>query len=95
MPKRPDIKRILSCCAALACFVGLAGFGEFPPMPEFPGIEAQNDALCQSYGYPPGTRLYALCRARKDQIAHDSRAAAVPDVTPVPLLLFVDPRPAW
>lgn len=95
MLKRPASKRILTSAAGLACFVGLAGFGEFPPMREFPGIEAQNDALCQSYGYAPGTRLYALCRERKDKISQDSRAASVPDVTPIPLLLFFDHRPAW
>ncbi|TAL83696.1 MAG: hypothetical protein EPN75_00805 [Beijerinckiaceae bacterium] len=89
------IKRIATCLAALGCFVGLAGFGEFPPMREFPGIAAQNDTLCRSYGYAPGTHLYRLCRERKDQISADSRAASVPDVTPIPLLLFLDKRPAW
>ncbi len=92
MLKRPIFTRIATSSIALGCFVGLAGFGEFPPMQEFPGIEAQNDALCQSYGYAPGTRLYALCRKRKDQISQDSRAASVPDVMPIPLLLFFDRR---
>lgn len=95
MLKRLDLTRIATCFAALGCFVGLTGFGEFPPMREFPGIVAQNDALCRSYGYAPGTRLYTLCRKRKDQISQDSRAASVPDVTPIPLLLLLDKRPAW
>ena len=88
-------KRLPTCLAALGCFIGLTGFGEFPPMQEFPGIATQNDALCRSYGYAPGTHLYRLCRERKDQISMDSRAASVPDVTPIPLLLFLDKRPAW
>jgi hypothetical protein len=92
MLDRPTLKRIANCFAALGCFVGLAGFGEFPPMREFPGTVVQNDALCRSYGYVPGTRIYALCRERKDQISMDSRAASVPDVTPIPLLLFLDRR---
>ena len=89
------LKRIATCLTAPGCFVALTGFGEFPPMREFPGIAAQNDALCRSYGYAPGTHLYRLCRERKDQISTDSRAASVPDVTPIPLLLFLNKRPAW
>jgi hypothetical protein len=97
MMKRPGLDRIAACCGALACFVGLSGFGEFPPMREFPSFEARNDALCQSYGYRPGTRIYALCRERKDRISMDSRAAAVPDVMPIPLLLFFNrpPSASW
>lgn len=94
MLKSPALNRLVTCSAALACFVGLTGFGEFPPMREFPGVAARNDALCQSYGYRPGTRIYALCRERKDRISMDSRAAAVPDVMPIPLLLFIDRPPA-
>jgi hypothetical protein len=88
-------KRLTTCAAAAGCFVGLTGFGEFPPMKEFPGMLVQNDALCRSYGYAPGSRMYRLCRERKDQTSEASRAAAVPDVTPIPLLLFLDRRPAY
>jgi hypothetical protein len=95
MLERPALKRIATCFAAFGCFGSLAGFGELPTMREFPGVAAQNDALCRSYGYAPGTHLYRLCRERKDQISTDSRAASVPDVTPIPLLLFLDKRPAW
>ena len=87
-------RRLATCLAAFGCFIGLTGFGELPTMREFPGIATQNDALCRSYGYAPGTHLYRLCRERKDQISTDSRAASVPDVTPIPLLLFLDKRPA-
>jgi len=97
MLEQPVFKRLAACAAALACFFGLTGFGDDSPIPFFPSMPTQNDALCQSYGYPPGSQIYARCRARKDQISGDSRAAAVPDVTPIPLLLFFDrpPQASW
>ncbi len=96
MPTCTSLKRIAAAAAALGCFVGLTGFGgDLSPIPFFPSVAQQNDALCQSYGYPPGSRMYALCRERKDRIARDSHAMGFPDVTPIPLLLFVDPHPTW
>ncbi|HTJ02653.1 MAG TPA: hypothetical protein VL492_07655 [Methylovirgula sp.] len=98
MLTRALCKRFVTLCAICGCFVGLCGFdqgGDLSPIPFFPSWQAQNDALCQSYGYPPGSKAYALCRERKDKISHDSHAQGFPDVTPIPLMLFVNPHPAY
>ena len=96
MMHRPLIKRLAIVSGLIGCFVGLCGFGgDISPIPFFPAWQTQNDALCQGYGYEPGTRLYALCRERKDRISHDLHAQSFPDVTPIPLMLLVDPHKTW